>query len=39
MGVEKTRFKSLAKEIEAQFRKNNVTKKDVEEAIEWARNV
>lgn len=33
----KTRFKILAKEIEAQFRKNNVTKKDIEEAIEWAR--
>lgn len=33
----KLKFESLAKEIEAQFRRNNVKKKDVEEAIKWAR--
>ena len=30
-------FKSLSKEIEAQFRKNKVKGSDVEKAVRWAR--
>jgi len=30
-------FESLAKEIEAQFKKNNVKQKDLAEAVKWAR--
>ena len=30
-------FESLAKEIEAQFKKNKVSKEDVGEAVRWAR--
>ncbi len=33
----KLNFKSLAKEIEAQFKKQNVKKSDVKEAVKWAR--
>lgn len=33
----KAEFTSLAKEIEKQFRKSNVEKKDVNEAVGWAR--
>jgi bifunctional DNA-binding transcriptional regulator/antitoxin component of YhaV-PrlF toxin-antitoxin module len=30
-------FESLAKEIEAQFKKNKVKQKDLTEAVKWAR--
>ena len=30
-------FESLTKEVEAQFRRRKVRKKDVKEAIKWAR--
>ena len=30
-------FESLAKDIEAQFKKNNVRKGEVKEAVKWAR--
>ncbi len=30
-------FDSLTKEIEAQFKKNKVTKKDLNEAVKWAK--
>jgi bifunctional DNA-binding transcriptional regulator/antitoxin component of YhaV-PrlF toxin-antitoxin module len=30
-------FESLAKEIEAQFKKNKVKQKDLAEAVKWAR--
>jgi bifunctional DNA-binding transcriptional regulator/antitoxin component of YhaV-PrlF toxin-antitoxin module len=30
-------FKSLSKEIEAQFKKRSVSPKDVDEAVQWAR--
>jgi bifunctional DNA-binding transcriptional regulator/antitoxin component of YhaV-PrlF toxin-antitoxin module len=30
-------FESLSKEVEAQFKKGKVSKKDVKEAIRWAR--
>ena len=30
-------FKSLTKEIEGQFKKNNIKKCDIKEAIKWAR--
>jgi len=33
----KAEFESLAKEIETQFRRRKVEKKDVGKAIEWAR--
>jgi bifunctional DNA-binding transcriptional regulator/antitoxin component of YhaV-PrlF toxin-antitoxin module len=33
----KLNFNSLAKEIEAQFKKNNISKSDVKGAIRWAR--
>lgn len=33
----KLNFKSLAKEIEAQFKKQKVKKSDVKEAVKWAR--
>ena len=33
----KIEFKKLSKEIEAQFKKQKVSKKDVAEAVKWAR--
>ena len=30
-------FKSLTKEIEGQFKKSNIKKSDIKEAIKWAR--
>ena len=30
-------FKSLTNEIEGQFKKNNIKKSDIKEAIKWAR--
>lgn len=33
----KVEFEKLSKEIEERFRKNNVSKKDINEAVEWAR--
>ncbi|GEM_PF-677212 len=33
----KAEFEKLAKEIEQQFKKQNITQKDVDEAIIWAR--
>ena len=33
----KVEFKKLAKEIQAKFKKQRVSHKDVEEAIKWAR--
>ncbi|MDP3765802.1 MAG: AbrB/MazE/SpoVT family DNA-binding domain-containing protein [Nanoarchaeota archaeon] len=30
-------FKSLAKEIEKQFKSNKITRKDIDEAVSWAR--
>ena len=33
----KTEFQKLSKEIEKQFRKQNVTSDDVNEAVKWAR--
>ena len=33
----KAEFKKLSKEIEAQFKKQKVSRKDVSEAVKWAR--
>jgi len=33
----KAEFTSLAKEIEKQFEREKITKKDVDEAVKWAR--
>ncbi len=33
----KKKFEKIAKEVENRFKKSNVTKSDVEEAIQWAR--
>ena len=33
----KAEFEKLAKEVTAQFKKNGVTQKDVDEAVKWAR--
>ena len=34
----KQEFTALAKEVEKQFRKSKITKKDVDEAVRWARS-
>jgi bifunctional DNA-binding transcriptional regulator/antitoxin component of YhaV-PrlF toxin-antitoxin module len=33
----KEEFKDLVSEVEKKFKEKNITKKDVEEAIEWSR--
>lgn len=33
----KISFESLSKEIEAQFSKNNIKEKEINEAVKWAR--
>lgn len=33
----KVEFEKLAKKVEKQFKKDGITKKDIEEAIKWAR--